>query len=368
MQTSITGADSAPSVESAKAATTARANAEMAKINAELLAGLGELHKDDAKPPGAPADEVKPVVEVSAEVKPAEVSAAPPDEVKPLEEVPLDDAAKKRIAAEQTRERKRTEQLAKERGEFDAAKKKLEDEWRPRVEKAEAFEALVGGGVPAAMKALEQLKLTPEEYAALAPAAWALSPKGKEDPKARAAAAKTLQDHSVEARFAAQAKEIAELKSQITAEKTAAKHAADVDAYLGTVEKALKDPTPEEAAAGRKPVEAPLLKRIKPDAARALFNRVALDLLDEHGTVPTAAEVIAAAEARERADLIARGYDPDAIVAPKAAAKPAPGKPSPTLGNGGAGAPAVVQKPLTGRALEQDIARGLRELRESGSV
>ncbi len=321
-----------------------------------MLAGLAKLRGEPAaaeKPAEAKPDPKPDAGEPLAEAKP---------DAKPLDEVPLDDRAKARLAAEQARDRKHKESVTKDRADIDAAKAKLEAEWKPRVEKAEAFEALRGGGVQALLKAAELLELTEDDYAAAAPAVWALSPKGKADPKAKAAAAGTLRDHSLESRFAKLEARNKALEDQIAERELAATHAASRDRYLGGVAQALEAAT-----------DAPLVKKLAakaPGKAKELMLAAAVELLDEDGVIPAAPAVLARAETKRRAFLADEGIEPEALIAPaKAAAVVDPKKPAKTLANeGGTGTTPPPAKPLTGKALDAQVLEGLRNLRKSGSV
>lgn len=364
MQTPMnTGADNAGTSVDVMAATTAKAHAATAALNQDLLAGLAKIREGEPKEDA----DAEPKVESGAEPKAAAegkpepvVEAKPLDEV-PLDEVPLDDKAKARLVAEQARAQRHKDQVAKDRGELDAMKARLEAEWKPQIEKAEQFLGLKGGGVPAALRALELLELSEDDYAALAPAAWALSPKGKADPKAKAAAAGTLKDHGMESRFAKLEADNKALRDQITARETAAKHEADRDRYLVGVQAALDTAT-----------DAPLVKKLaakSPGKAKELMLAAAVELLDEDGVIPAAPAVLARAEQRRRAFLADEGIEPDALIAPAKPAAAAPKTPAKTLANeGGTGASPPPRPSKTGRELDAEIIAGLRNLRKSGSV
>ena len=156
MQTSMNAGTEDAGTDNAAASATARGAAAAAAVDRDVLAGLAKLRGEPAaeKPAEAKPDPKPDAGEQLAEAKP---------DAKPLDEVPLDDRAKARLAAEQARDRKHKESVTKDRADIDAAKAKIEAEWKPRVEKAEAFEALKGGGVQALLRAAELLELTEDD-------------------------------------------------------------------------------------------------------------------------------------------------------------------------------------------------------------
>lgn len=317
----------------------------------DLDAGLAEIM---GKPKAA---DPEPAKEPAA--APPKPDPEPAKDEPPADDVPLDAAAKKRLEVDQARDRKHKEAVAKELASIETAKQHLETEWKPRIERAEAYEAAKGTGVNGLLNALDHFGVTDaKSLETLARAAWARGP-GKDDPKAQAAAAATLDRHSSSSEMAEMRKELAAMKSERAAERQAATTKEAVDKYLGTV------------TAEVPKVDAPLVKRLAekaPDRVRARLLAVATDMAEPGMPAPTPAEVIAELEKRERADLEDRGLDPRSFLAPAAAAPVAGKAPARTLGQSSAPTTAPSDRPKTKRELDAELDAGLTTILRSGRV
>lgn len=287
--------------------------------------------------PAEPAKEPAPEVPTEPARAPAadpapEPAAADAETARRLATV---QAAEKRsraaIAAEQQKLAAEREAFAKERAAIEADRaelarlKKLAD--RAKVDPASALRGL----------GVEDM-----EYAARQAYAAA-----KADPTNKAAAAEAMRlreqaDELAEIRetMKAQAKELADWKSQSAAEREQAHAAQAAEAFMSSLKTAVTT-----GKIGDAPVNTPLARYFlakNPAGADRALRQAAYDLLTETGDVPDAADVLARYEQTRRAELLADGFDPDALVkagAPTMTATKvndqAAGKklPAPTLGN-----------------------------------
>lgn len=375
------GRSAAGRPESDRSAVTARARAQREALDISIVADLAKMRQE----PGKQGDEQGAKGEAEAEAKGHDGDAGgageEESESKKAAEVPLDDAAKKKLEAEQLRDRKHREQLARDRAEVDAAKKKLEareTELAPKIAAGDRFEAAKAKGLRGLVELAEDFGLAPDDYEAAAQLLYARSPAAAKNPKTRPAAEAAQAKRELEQRVAAAEKRAADVEKKLeerdAREKESqerAKLQAEVDTYLGGIEKAGTAPL----AAGQTDA-APLMRKFltsAPARARALIQQTAFDLLEEGAEeAPTPAAVLAEAEKRRRADLAEQGIDPDVLLAGGSASKDGATvdkkKPSPTLRNGGGGGVTPAKRPLTGKELDADIIAGLRGLRSSGSV
>jgi len=316
-----------------------------------------------------------------AEATAAAVLAAAKDAPAPAKEEALDPAQAKRIEAAQREERRRKDALKAERealrAEHAAELAKIEEQRGSVAATAKAakeFEALKAKAASdplAAIELLRSLGYDDNAFVAVSHAAWAETPKGREDPRHKETAAKLAREREVGGGLAEMRKEIADLKASLESRD---KHAATERAVNGYLDAAM-----EVAATGKvteiddegneivaATVEAPIFKRwMKSDkaAARAQVMAVADELAGkaqrEREPMPTPAEVLAEVERRERIALKKRGLDPAKLfteAAPAPAKKPTPPPPGRTLERAGA-APAPTKKKLTEEEIRADFIR-----------
>jgi hypothetical protein len=273
------------------------------------------------------------------------------------------------MAAVRKAEQHSRRQLAAERAAMQQEFEQKQAAWQTKLDAASAREAKLASARQDPIAALQALGFTEHDFDPVGRLIYAASPKGKADPAAAAAAAQELArtgaNREIQTTVAALQKEIADLRAaqQQTAEQ--AKAQQRLDAYMGTVTKAIGDDAPLARAAMAK----------NPDRTRNLLTQIADELwmssgpADDMRDVPTPAEVIAAYEARRSAELEELGIDPKAIgraapvaVAPAPVAPPA--RPTATIAPSGAAAPIVPKVP--GPPSRDEVLAGLQKLRTVG--
>mgnify|MGYP000249251279 CR=1 FL=1 len=312
-----------------------------------------------------------------AEATAAAVLAAAKDAPAPAKEEALDPAQAKRMEAAQREERRRKAERDAIRAEQAAALAKIEEERgsiaaeRKAAEEFKALKAKAKANPLAAIEMLRELGYDDEAFVAVSHAAWAETPKGREDPRHKETAAKLAREREVGGGLAELQKKYDALEKRLEERD---KHAATERAVNGYLDAAM-----EVAATGKvteiddegneivaATVEAPIFKRwMKSDkaAARAQVMAVADELAGkaqrEREPMPTPAEVLAEVERRERIALKKRGLDPAKLfteAAPAPAKKPTPPPPGRTLERAGA-APAPTKKKLTEEEIRADFIR-----------
>jgi hypothetical protein len=256
--------------------------------------------------------EPSPVIDEAADA-PDPIVEAKPDE-KP------DTELAKRMSAVQNAEKRAREALAKERAE---AKAEIEREraelaaWKAERDQFEQLKARAKYD-PAAV--LASLGLSEEDLEPAARDLYARSKGAQNDPKTRDAALKMQRDREHADRLAALEKQNAELREQFTKQTEAQRQEAAFTEHLASVRKVANGATP--------------LFEKAPAIAQAAVAKVTLDLWNETGEYPDAADVITTLEKR-LPDMLTvaqhRQIFGDAAPATKAAPPPAPA-PARTLG------------------------------------
>lgn len=302
------------------AGTAARVQADRAAVRAEILKG------DDAtsaKEPAAKAAKVEAPAaeEPSVDAAPAgdedvEQDGAAPDDAAPTAKADKTDPdTAKRLAAVQAAEKRSREKLAAERKQLEDdraahAKERAELD-KARAELAE-FNKLRERAPIDPVAALEALGLTnPADLEHAAKQAYA---RAKNDPANKDAAARMLRERELAAQLAKQAEETKKLQERLDAREKAEQESAraaivrqKTEEYIAGVVKAV------DAA------DAPLAKQAmakNPERAKARFQLHAMELLDETGDIPDAADVLARYEKTRRAELEELGIDPDSLTTP----------------------------------------------------
>jgi len=309
----------------------------------------------DAPPPAEqpPAAEVDAAPEVEPDAPEADPADAPPPEPA---EVKLDPATAKRMAASQKEEEKRRAQIAKERTEAAAAIAKeraaVEAE-RKEIEatrkELEDFKALRARAKYAPGSVLQHLGLSPEDMAAAAYEAWALSPEGAKDPKVKETAARMQREREIAGRAEKADGGVAELRELVAKQNERIEQLTqrtggqpDVEEYLNEVEDAIGDEHPAlsraltsakaKAADRTAPVNERREARQAVKALRAEFVAVAHEMWQRDGAEPDPVEVAAEVESRRVTQMKRWGFDPTApapAAAPAAAPKKAGAPPAP---------------------------------------
>ena len=244
-----------------------------------------------------------------AEATAAAVLAAAKDAPAPAKEEALDPAQAKRMEAAQREERRRKAERDAIRAEQAAALAKIEEERgsiaaeRKAAEEFKALKAKAKANPLAAIEMLRELGYDDEAFVAVSHAAWAETPKGREDPRHKETAAKLAREREVGGGLAELQKKYDALEKRLEERD---KHAATERAVNGYLDAAM-----EVAATGKvteiddegneivaATVEAPIFKRwMKSDkaAARAQVMAVADELAGkaqrEREPMPTPAEV-----------------------------------------------------------------------------
>ncbi len=220
----------------------------------------------------------------------------------------------KRMDAVRRREQRSREQLASERKAFESERDAFVAEWKPKIEAAEKFEALKSRGVNAftALDVLRELGLSDDDLLQTSRNIYAASSEGTKDPKNAEAIARLKKERERDERLAKLEREDAERKA---AEKKAAEDAQAARAatqYLDRVAKA--------APAGT--LAAHYLKA-NPERTRGQLGKIAMQLAERDGGIPTEKQVLAAYEKARAKQLKADGIDPATIT------KAAPAKEQP---------------------------------------
>ena len=370
MQTSIIADAPAGAAPNGKGDPRAIAAAELdAMRKAEPIAA--------AVPPKETTPVVEPVETPEVETDGAGVDPASEPVVEP--DPAPDPLAAKGLAAVQKAERRHKEQVAawkaEQKAATDAARAEIEEQrgafaaQAAKIKEYEALRAKASSDPLAAVELLRSLGYKDDAFAPIAYAAWAETPKGKENPANRAQAERLARDRSGDDRVAALEKKLAERderdakREQEAATERAVGGFLDAAAALAETGKVTEDDG-EGNEVVTATVEAPIFKRwLKSDRAAArhqilvVGNELAEKAQRERDPMPTPAEVLAEVEKRERIALRKRGIDPATLAAAVVAPPKKPGDPpSKTLSRTGAG-PAVVKPKLTPEEERADFIR-----------
>lgn len=272
----------------------------------QAAAPEGDAPADGAKPADADApaadDGDKPADEPEAD----EDEDSEPDAAADSDEE-TDPKLAKNVEALNRREKRMMERVDAREREVRAIEQRLEKEWAPRVEAAERFESLKGRARYDAASVLEALGVNLQDDGELiARQVYSRSKAALAKPETREAAERALRERESASELATVRKELAEMRAEREAERTARDNEQRAAAYIAKVEKAAGD-------------DAPLLTAYlanDPDEARGELAKLAKELYDDTGELPEHADVAAEWEKRERARLKKRG-----VTAPAKAAK-----------------------------------------------
>lgn len=297
------------------------------------------------------SDEEAPATEADAEPEP-DAEADPEAEEEATEETPADadPDQKRRLEAVQRAERRSKEQLVKREqamhAEVDARVRKLEQEWAPRIQKAERFEAMQANARTNLISVLRELGLTDDDMEWVSKEAFVHSRAAGVKPEHRAEAARASRERDLEAKLAATDKRFTELESKLQRQVEESRAEAEGKQYLASIEK---------AATSR--VKQALAKA--PVRARNRLAQVAIELMDRDGARPEPAAVLAEYE-KELEEL---GIAPAATTAkPKVAT--APGKVKVDVGEKKNGVAAKASGPKTEEEEREEFLAEMKRMRE----
>jgi hypothetical protein len=298
----------------AQAARTARRAATRAAIESDQLDDAAPAAKDEpaVKPRAKPSKPIE-VVEPKADQVEDDDEGDLPDvkaKAEPAGDAP-DAATARRLELVQAAEKRSRERLAAERKTFEAERAALEKERAELAERRADIEAY--------QKARERAKLDPVaalkalgvddlEYAAKQ--AYAAH---KGEPGNKEAAAKALREREQAERLDAVEKRIAEREKAEQEQARAAEVRQKTEAYMDGVTKAAAEID-----------DAPLVKHFlakQPQKTKARLLQAAMELLDETGDIPDAADVIARVEKSRREELLELGVDPTKLSSPALSAE-----------------------------------------------
>lgn len=261
----------------------------------------------------------------------------------------------KRLRAVQKQEKRGREQLQRERQTFErekqqqvaAAERKLQEEWGPKIAKAQKFEALAERVKYDAVGVLLELGMTEDDLESHAKHAFAMSKAGAAKPENRDAAQHMLRQRKLTDENATLKKRLDDLEKNLeTKDQTEAAN-REATVYANSLLKAVSD-------------KLPLAKNIatkNPAKARSEMAGIAMRLWKRDGERPTPAKVASVYERMRRRDLADAGVDVDAMLK---TVKPAAGDDKATGKKAGA---APVKKPA-GEAAGEKSKKSREEIRD----
>jgi hypothetical protein len=290
-----TGA-TAPVEEADATETTAEAEPEVAAA-ADPDADL----EDDTDDPATPEDPDADLDDEDEDAALAKAAKADPD-------------LAKRLGVLQRQEQRQRAAFERERQTFARERAEWQEQTKAIAASAKRFESIAARFEHDPMGVLEEMKVSPSAFEAIARTVFANTETGKADPKNAAIAA------SMRAKLAERG-ELAELKAkqekleqEIANRDAAAKQEAVLNRYFEGVTKVVGEKTPLTAK----------LIASNPARARHELEIVAFDLAQQNGKLPTEKAVVIAYEKKRRAELRDLGIDPKAALAAKAPAAAAP--------------------------------------------
>jgi len=222
-------------------------------------------------------------------------------------EEPKDAERAKRLAQVQKTEKRMRDSIAKERKDFETERDSFVAQWKPRIEAVEKFEQLKSKLTPyTTVEMLTELGMSEDDFEQAAQVIYAHSKKGTADPKNREAIARSKREREL-------ADEVKALKAKVTqreeaeeAEKQTSTIRAEIDRYVGDIEKQVT------TLAAKLPLAAKHLATA-PKSAKQALERIADRITKETGNLPTAKAVAIAYEKERRQLLREHGIDPKAV-------------------------------------------------------
>ncbi len=249
---------------------------------------------------------------------PAPVETPPPSAAEPVTEAPAPDApipepvdddnpatppalAKPTLDQVQKDRKRRLDEVARARAEFDVERKRAEEELAPRLRQLEQFEKLRGRAKVDIVSVLTELGLTdPEDLNYGARAIYKHYQALKGDPAAREDSARMTREREDRERAAESQTRIERLEQQLTQRDSE----AAARAFLDGAAKSVTDATPLVG------------KLLENDAseAREQMRLIAVEMWNEYGEPPDVSDVVTELEQREHARFMKRGIDPYSIL------------------------------------------------------
>ena len=293
---------------SIEASTTPAPTTDAPAGRAELLAELE----------GMPADDAAPVEDAPAEVKPADPVTSEDEEAEADEPVKAADPApdvelNKRLEAIQKAERRAKEDIAKQRAELEAERKRLDPDLAELNELRELRRRAKLGDSAALLKFGEY---GDDDAELVARSVYALSKAAAANPQAKEAAARALREREAGGKLSALEQKLADLEKQLAERDQKAATERQVASYLDATAKVVDDSTPIVRQMFTK----------SPDKARQQVAAARDYLMQQTGEEPEPADVLKALEDYERSELIARGFDPDSLLKTTKQTTPAAGE------------------------------------------
>jgi hypothetical protein len=317
-----------PQVHPAVAAREARA-AKLAKVSAGLAKASTDAPIAPAPKAGTeklPSEKLaEAVVEAKIEEKPVdeptieEKKSEPVVEAKEPADDELDAKTKKGLEAVDKQAKKFREEQARIRADFDIERAEHARRVAEFNAKASSFEELQKLAERDTLAAIRKLRpnLTEDDWEAIGRGAFPHTKAGKADPRSAAVAAQSAKDREYAERMERLEKQNQELLEKHETAQKQAEARKVVAEWQDSAVKAI--PTDKPSIAAKRYASAP-------EKVRQELLAIAVQLEKANdGETPTHAEVVAAFEKRERAELEERGIDVDALLkgAPAAPKKPA---------------------------------------------
>lgn len=331
------------------------------RLDAARSATLAALVAGEDKAPveKAPVEttETEEVEEAAEEVEDIEEEQADEEESEEeTEDDAEDEAAKadpdlaKRLAQVRKTERRGREALAKERAEAVSEFRRKEEafvaEWKPKVERAERFDALSKQVRYKAVDVLLELGVKVDDLEDIARECYAHSPKGAAEPRNKDAVTRTAREKELASRLEATEKKMADREAAEAKRESEAKNHAEGMRYLGEVEKA--------ATADKHPVAARDMAK-NAEKTRARIAGVAGEIWDSTGKRPEPASVLKAYEKIRREEIEDAKEAATVLTAPGKVAGSATAKKPP---------PKTSPAPTATKSLKDERAETLRLIEE----
>ena len=211
------------------------------------------------------------------------------------EETEPDSVASKRIAQIQTEEKRAKQALSQEREEIAEERAELSES----MEIIEQFQGLVERVKYDPISVLESLGLSEEDFEPAARQLYAMSPKGKADPKLREHAERLQQMRGQNTELDRTKAELAELREQFESRGQQAEIDRELSAYTDRITDAVSDDTPIAKA----------MLANNPARAQNQILEIARTLASTTGDVPTEMQVLLEFERLRGAELVDMGFD-----------------------------------------------------------
>jgi hypothetical protein len=344
-----------PSLEDRQAAMNRERDAARQSRRASAVAKINAARTAEVTPVEAPAVTEAPKAVTEAK-PPAPVEAKQPDPPKPAEAPAADDEATKRGLLQIEHARKRfQEEQASVKAELEVQRAeiaRLRQEAQGKVSSIEELKKLDLSAL------LDKLGYDDAALTRLSRESYYRTAEGQKNPAAKQA----VDEVRTRTTISAVEEQMAELRKELAEAKEAAKAAKEMIFQREYANEWLDGALKEVPA--DKPTFISKLTAKNPRGARAALLAIGGELEQAHGAAPTAAEVIAEYEKRQRDYLESQGFDVESLLtppAPKPAPAPAPApKPARTLE---VGATQITRPETVPQTREERRANALAKLR-----